>query len=120
MVERQRLITRSDDGFSSEGEAELRRSLQQDFSRYRALSRKTVELGLEPPIDPGMRDWLHLENRICSLCVEPHCHLVQSDSRASLGWSGFRESQRDRGLSWRRRVMLSSPVSSCFAERLEK
>ncbi len=86
----------------------FRRLLQQDFSRYRALSRKTAELGLEPPTDPGLHDWLHLENRICSLCVDPQGHLVPSDSRASLGLRGFSESQRDVRLTWRRRAMLAA------------
>jgi hypothetical protein len=82
--------------------------LQQDFNRYRALSRKAAELGLQPPIDPGMHDWKHLENRICSLCIDPEGHLVLSDSRASLGLRGFSESWRDASLSWRRRAMLAA------------
>jgi peptidoglycan/LPS O-acetylase OafA/YrhL len=86
----------------------FRRSLQQDLSRYRALREKAAELGLEPPRDPGMRDWLHLESRICSLCVDPQGHPVLSDSRALLGWRGFNESRRDASLRWTRRVMLAA------------
>jgi len=86
----------------------FRHSLKQDFSRYRALSSKAAELGLEPPIDPGLHDWLHLESRICSLCTEPEGHPVRSDSRVFLGWRGFRESLRDSRLRWTRRAMLAA------------
>jgi hypothetical protein len=81
--------------------------LQHDLGRYRALSRKTVEFGLRPPTDPGMHDWLHLENRISSLSVDPQGHFMQSDSRAALAWRGFSESRRDLRLAWRRRTMIA-------------
>jgi len=86
----------------------FRRLLRQDFNRYGALARKTAELGLEPPTDPGIHDWLHLEHRICSLCIDPEGHLVRSDSRASLGLRGFSESRRDARLAWKRRAMLAA------------
>jgi hypothetical protein len=86
----------------------FRRSLQHDLNRYQALVRKTAECGLEPSVDPGMHDWLHLENRISSLCVDPQGHIMPSDSRVRLGLRGFSESQRDTRLTRRRRTMLAA------------
>jgi glycosyltransferase involved in cell wall biosynthesis len=86
----------------------FRRSLQQDWNRYRALSSKAAELGLQPAREPGLRDWLHLENRLCSLCIDPRGHLPRTDSRWSLGVRGLHESLRDAALPWRRRAMLAA------------
>jgi len=86
----------------------FRHSLLQDVNRYRALSTKAAELGLRPPDDPGMHDWLHLENRICSLCIDAAGHPLKPDRRASLGLRGFEESWRDGTLRWTRRVMLAA------------
>jgi len=85
----------------------FRRSLKHDLSRYKALCQKATEFGLEPPIDPGKHDWLHLENRISSLCVDPQGHFMRSDSRAALGFCGFSASHRDARLTRRRRTMLA-------------
>jgi hypothetical protein len=83
------------------------RALEHDLSRYRALSKTSAELRLPAPDDPGMHDWLHLENRICSLAVDPAGHPMPSDSRAGLAWRGFRASRADRRLTARRRAMLA-------------
>lgn len=84
----------------------FRRAIDLDAARYRALSRKAAELGLPRPVEPGMNDWLHLEKRMCSLCIEPARHPVPGDKRSRLGWRGVRASVVDRRLPRRRRAML--------------
>ena len=86
----------------------FRRAIRLDEARYRALAKKAEELGLPAPVEPGMNDWLHLEKRLCSLCVEPQRHPVPSDSRARLGWRGLWASKNDTRLPWRRRAMLAA------------
>ena len=90
----------------------FREAIALDAARYRALARKSAELGLPPPVEPGMNDWLHLEKRMCSLCVEPQRHPIPSDSRALLGWRGLCASRNDT------RARSTKPQSLPFIMRL--
>ncbi len=86
----------------------FRKALEHDTQRYRALAHKAAELGFEVPDDPGRHDWVHLESRLCSLCLEPDQHPFRSDSRAALAWNGFRASWEDLQLSLKRRSILAT------------
>lgn len=86
----------------------FRRALEHDMQRHRVLRGKAGELGLKMEDEPGLQDWLHLESRISSLCLEPELHPIPADRRASLGWKGFWASSRDSRLPWKRRAILTA------------
>ena len=86
----------------------FRRALEHDLQRYKVLQKKAAEFGLVVQIEPGLQDWLHLESRICSLCLEPELHPIRSDKRAFLGWKGFWASSQDHQLPRKRRMILAA------------
>jgi len=61
-----------------------------DVNRYRALSTKAAELGLRPPDDPGMHDWLHWRTASARFASTLAGHPLKPDRRASLGLRGSR------------------------------
>src|SRR5262249_38236550 len=85
----------------------LRRALEHDAHRYRALRDKAGELGLKLAPSPGLRDHVHLTTRISSLCLDPNQHPHAGDSRLELGLRGML-STRSARLSWKRRAMLAA------------
>lgn len=84
----------------------LRRLLQHDELKYRALREKAGELGLVVSNEPGMNDHQHLSTRLASLCLDPERHPYGGDSRASLGLRGA-TSTRDARLPRRRRAIVA-------------
>jgi glycosyltransferase involved in cell wall biosynthesis len=98
-----------DNAWASRGTASgqhFRRTLEHDLHRYEALAKGAAERGLSLSGEPGMRDWLHLENRISSLVLDRSKHPSPSDSRLLLGLRGAQAMARSEGLPLRLRAML--------------
>ncbi|TXI12617.1 MAG: glycosyltransferase [Rhizobium sp.] len=81
--------------------------IEHDFRRLEALSDKATDIGLDLPDDAGLRDPMHLEERLASLCIDRERHPVASDSRISLATAGAVASLRMKA-SRRRRAMLAA------------
>jgi glycosyltransferase involved in cell wall biosynthesis len=93
--------------FAKQLQQRLRWRLEHDAARYEVLRAKAAELGLRVHPDPGLRDALHLENRIASLCLDPANHPMPADSRPSLALRGAWATRRSR-LPRRRRAVLAA------------
>ncbi|TPI61821.1 glycosyltransferase family 2 protein [Mesorhizobium sp. B3-1-3] len=78
-----------------------------DFRRLEALSDRAAEIGLTVPPDAGLRDPVHLEERLASLCVDEPRHPVATDSRLGLAKAGAAASL-EMNASWRRRAALAA------------
>jgi len=85
----------------------LRRSLQHDEHKYRALTGRAREMGLAPEPGLGLRDHQHLSTRLASLCVDAEKHPYSGDRRGTLGLRGARWSL-DARLPRRRRAILAA------------
>lgn len=77
-----------------------------DFKRFEALARESAAEGLTLPEDVGLRDPLHLEERLASLCTDPPHHPVDDDSRLALATAGVAASLTMKA-SLRRRAVLA-------------
>ncbi len=100
-----------DNAWASRGTASaqhFRRTLVHDLHRYDALAKAATERGLTLSAEPGMRDWLHLENRISSLVLDRGGHPRPSDSRLLLGLRGARAIADTPALPFRLRAMLAA------------
>jgi glycosyltransferase involved in cell wall biosynthesis len=62
--------------------------VRHDFRRLRALSSRAVANGMRVHPDPELRDPVHLEERLASLCIEEPLHPVKDDSRLRLAAAG--------------------------------
>jgi hypothetical protein len=62
--------------------------IEHDFRRLAALSAHAAGAGLALQEDACLRDPIHLEERLASLCTESGRHPVDSDSRIRLGAAG--------------------------------
>jgi hypothetical protein len=85
----------------------LRRLLQHDAHKHRALETKARELGLAVSPTAGLRDHQHLETRLSSLRLDPSRHPYPGDSRAALAVRGVGAIAGAR-TSWRRRAVLAA------------
>jgi len=81
--------------------------IQHDFHRLEALSDQATEIGLEVPPDIGLRDPVHLEERLASLCIDRDQHPITDDSRFSLATAGAVASLEMK-TSLRRRAMQAA------------
>jgi hypothetical protein len=81
--------------------------VEHDFKRLEALSGQAAEIGLAVPPDINMRDPVHLEERLASLCVDRQRHPVSGDSRLSLAAAGAIASM-EMNVSLRRRAILAA------------
>jgi GT2 family glycosyltransferase len=81
--------------------------VQHDFRRLEALSDQAAEIGLEVAPDIGLRDPVHLEERLASLCIDQSQHPVADDSRLALAAAGACASM-EMNASLRRRAMLAA------------
>jgi GT2 family glycosyltransferase len=81
--------------------------VEHDFHRLEALSDQAAEIGLEVPADIGLRDPVHLEERLASLCIDRQKHPVAGDSRIALAAAGAVASL-EMNASKRRRAMLAA------------
>jgi glycosyltransferase involved in cell wall biosynthesis len=81
--------------------------IEHDFRRLEALSDQANEIGLDMRDDAGLRDPVHLEERLASLCIDRELHPVPSDSRLSLATAGAVASLK-MNVSGRRRAMLAA------------
>lgn len=100
-----------DNAWASRGTASaehFRRTLEHDFHRYDALAKRAAERGLALRGEPGMRDWLHLENRISSLVLDRGRHPRPSDARPLLGVRGAQAIANAPALPFRLRAMLAA------------
>lgn len=80
---------------------------QHDFHRFDALSREAARNGLAAPKDLGLRDPIHLEERLASLCADRKQHPVEDDSKLRLAAAGFAASLKMKA-SMRRRAVLAA------------
>jgi hypothetical protein len=71
------------------------------------LSDQATEIGLEVPPDIGLRDPVHLEERLASLCIDRDQHPITDDSRFSLATAGAVASLEMK-TSLRRRAMQAA------------
>lgn len=85
----------------------FRKSLQHDYFRYQAIAATAARLGRSPSGDPGLRDPLHLTDRIASLKVAPQQHPYSDDSCTMLAWKGFWAIWKYSTYSKKRKVVLS-------------
>jgi len=90
----------------------LRRLLEHDEEKYRALVARASALGLDVTPEPGLRDHQHLTTRLASLVLEPERHPYAGDRRAALGVRGAAASREAR-LSWKRRAILAGWFLAC-------
>jgi hypothetical protein len=100
-----------DNAWASRGTASaqhFRRTLEHDLHRYDALARGARERGLVLSGEPGMRDWLHLENRLSSLVLDRSKHPRPSDLRVLLGLRGAQAMMKGAALPFRVRAMLAA------------
>jgi glycosyltransferase involved in cell wall biosynthesis len=81
--------------------------VEHDFQRLQALTDQAEDIGLTVPPDANLRDPVHLEERLASLCVDSRRHPVVDDSRLSLGAAGAVASM-ELNLSLRRRAVLAA------------
>ncbi|MEZ2129029.1 MULTISPECIES: glycosyltransferase family 2 protein [unclassified Sinorhizobium] len=81
--------------------------VEHDFHRLEALSDQAAEIGLMVPPDVNLRDPVHLEERLASLCVDRQRHPVAGDSRLVLATAGAVASL-EMNASLRRRAMLAA------------
>ncbi|WEX74187.1 glycosyltransferase [Sinorhizobium numidicum] len=81
--------------------------VEHDFHRLEALSEQAADVGLTVPADANLRDPIHLEERLASLCVDRQHHPVADDSRLSLAAAGAVASM-EMNISLRRRAMLAA------------
>jgi hypothetical protein len=85
----------------------LRRLLDHDAAKYRALTARAMQLGLRADSRPGLREPQHLTSRIASLCVDPERHPYRADRRLLLSLRGALAVRRAR-VGWRRRAVLGA------------
>jgi len=81
--------------------------VEHDFRRLEALSDQAAEIGLTVPPDANLRDPVHLEERLASLCVDEHQHPVDDDSKLALAVAGVTASL-EMNASLRRRAVLAA------------
>jgi Glycosyl transferase family 2 len=84
----------------------LRRSLEHDLHRYKALREAAgrMQKAVSPAL--GMTDYQHLGTRLASLCLDPANHSYPADSRPSLALRGALSSRHAR-LPWKLRLVLA-------------
>ncbi|MFQ3615818.1 MAG: glycosyltransferase [Cyanobacteriota bacterium] len=85
----------------------FRKSLQHDHFRYQAIASTATSLGRSLDGDPGLRDPLHLTDRIVSLKVDPQRHLYPDDSCMMLAWKGFWAIWNHSTYPKKRKIILS-------------
>ena len=81
--------------------------VQHDFLRLRALTGEAAQVGIKVPDNLTLRDPVHLEERLASLCVDRGRHPVPDDSRLALAVAGA-EASFKMNMSLRRRMVLSA------------
>jgi hypothetical protein len=91
---------------AADGGERLRRSLDHDEHKYKALSERAQERGLRAAASPGLRDHQHLTTRLASLCIDPAGHPYSADTRFGLALRGARWSF-DARMPWKRRAIMA-------------
>ena len=93
--------------FAEELGQRARWRMQHDFRRLEALSDQAAEIGLTVPPDANLRDPVHLEERLASLCVDERQHPVADDTKLALAVAGVAASL-EMNASLRRRAVLAA------------
>lgn len=81
---------RNHSGFQANIAERARWRVKHDEHRYTALRDHAGRLGVAVGADLGMRDSVHLEQRMASLCMEPQFHPYADDRRGALAIAGAR------------------------------
>ena len=81
--------------------------IKHDLDRYELLECKATELRYKMPKDLSSHDYIHIQNRIISLRLNPQNHPVPSDSSLSLVYKGIWASLRYSKRNWKKRILLS-------------
>jgi GT2 family glycosyltransferase len=93
--------------FDDELAKRARWRVDHDFRRFEALENEAAAEGLTVPEDIGLRDPLHVEERLASLCTDAARHPVRGDSRLRLGAAGAAASM-GTNVALRRRAVLAA------------
>jgi hypothetical protein len=95
--------------WSAAGDAaeRFRKAVRHDLHRHAALRDRAAARGLAVAREPGLRDPLHLTNRLASLVLDPANHPFRSDTRAGLAVRGAWAMRRAR-LPAARRAALAA------------
>lgn len=77
-------------GFGADIAKRARWRVDHDEHRYTALREHAARRGIAIDAEPGMKDGVHLEQRLASLCFAPQQHRYAGDRRTALGIAGAR------------------------------
>jgi glycosyltransferase involved in cell wall biosynthesis len=83
------------------------KSIKHNFLKYKFLQERATKLGYEVPQDMGFCDYLHLQDRLTSLRLDPQNHPVPFDSSLILAYKGFFAVWKYSDFSWKRKLILS-------------
>ena len=84
------------------------RGMVRGYVKERALIvRKAEELGLEVNRKLSLRNYVHVQQRLASLRLDPREHPIPSDRRLELVYWGLRALWGYSGLNWRRHLVFS-------------
>lgn len=86
----------------------FRKSVEHDFLRYQFLAVHANQQNLKLKKKPGLRDYVHLTQRIASLRTEPKRHPIPSDSLVRLSIQGVISVLRYANLPVKRKIVLSA------------
>lgn len=86
----------------------LRKNLLHDQLRYHYIDQVATQVGHGAIPEPGMRDYVHLTNRIASRVLEPGQHPFPGDSPLTLAWRGVMALWQRSRLPQKRKVVLSA------------
>lgn len=86
---------------------QFRKSFHHDFLRHKYLIATATQLGHTVSPQLGLRDYLHVQDRLVSLRFDASTHPIPDDTRLSLALSGFWAIWRSSPFSWTRKCILS-------------
>ncbi len=86
--------------------AQCRKAIEHDFARYHHLRQTATKFNLVADAKMGLRDPLHLSNRLASLRLESSQHPVSDDRAWRLALNAIQAIWEYSNLSHRRRIVL--------------
>lgn len=86
---------------------QFHKSFDHDFLRHKYLTATATQLGHSVNPAMGLRDYLHVQDRLVSLRLDRRRHPIKADTSLSLALSGFWAIWRDSTFSWTRKCILS-------------
>lgn len=92
---------------SGVGPDQFRKSFQHDFLRYKYLKETADKLGYSVASNLEFRDYLHVQDRLAALRLDPQNYPVKSESRILLAGQGFWSIWKYSSYSSARKLVLS-------------